>query len=69
MGTQTSLRQKCRIVRTRQEHDCLLCGSKIRKSVKAKVYPVPGLGRQWFHLTHHSEDIILNVWDLVGIIR
>ena len=54
-----------RIVRTRGEYACLYCGKVIKKGIRAKVYYINGLGREYFHLCHHTEDIILELWELL----
>lgn len=61
-------RENARIVRTRSERKCLYCGKPIAKGVKAKVYYINGLGREYFCRGHRKEDIVLSIWDLLGVI-
>lgn len=53
------------IVRTRKEHRCLYCNKALKKGIRAKTYYINGLGRQHFCLTHHRDDVVLAILDLL----
>lgn len=61
-------REKAQRVRTRREHSCICCDRPIQKGVIAKAVYVNGLGRVLAHARHKTEDLILQLWSLVGAI-
>jgi hypothetical protein len=61
-------RVNARLVRTRREHSCICCDRPILKGQRAKVFYVNGLGRVLAHLRHRTEDLVLQLWSLVGAI-
>lgn len=61
-------RENAKIVKTRKNHVCLLCNRAIKKGVRAKTYYIKGLGAEYFCTFHRKEDIVLEVWDLLGVL-
>jgi hypothetical protein len=61
-------RERAQRVRTRREHSCICCNDPIPKGIQAKAVYVNGLGRVLSHTHHRTEDLILQLWSLIGAI-
>jgi len=57
--------RNAQIVKTRKEHECLFCGKTLKKGIRSRVYYINGLGYEYFCLSHHRDDIVCAVLDLL----